>query len=81
MSTTLVPPSYYVVRAQARPPRVCRNVADAAVAVLWLAPGPTTVRIVTGRRPRKLTAWELRELARAIRDLRLRRAGADRPAA
>ena len=71
MSTTLVPPSYYVVEARGLRPRGYETVADAAAAIFNLAPLPTTVMAVTGSRRRSLSEAELRELGRGVRACRL----------
>jgi len=71
MSTTLVPPSYYVVNARGLRASVYKTVSDAAAAIFTLAPLPTTVMAVTGSRHRSLTATELRELGRSVRACRL----------
>jgi hypothetical protein len=71
MSTTLVPPSYYQVTPRDRPARQYPTAAKAAAAVLWYAPTPTAIAIVTGRRSRKLTDFELHRLRAEIRSLRL----------
>lgn len=65
MTTTLVPPSYYVVKPNGQPPRHYRTVADAAAAIVLIAPTPTTVEVLTGSRRRSLTDTELRELGAA----------------
>jgi hypothetical protein len=71
MSTTLVPPSYYVVKPKGQPARRYRTVADAAAAIVQLAPTLATVGVVTGSRRRSLTDAELRELGRRVRTCRL----------
>jgi len=71
MSTTLVPPSYYVVAAPGIRARAFETVAEAAAAIFDLAPMPTMVTAVTGSRRRNLTEPELRELGRSVRARRL----------
>ena len=73
MSTTLVPPTYYEVKPNGRSSRIYRTIADAAWAVVRLAPTPTAVTALTGSRRRSLTDNELRELGRHIHARRLRR--------
>jgi hypothetical protein len=67
VSTTLVPPSYYEVRSSGKPSHLYRTVADAAWAIVQSAPRAVAVSAVTGRRRRRLTDAELRELGRHVR--------------
>jgi len=80
MSTTLLPPSYYVVKARGQTARVFPTIAQAATAIVQLTPTPATVSAITGPRSRSLTDTELRELGRRVRAHRLRasRATVDR---
>lgn len=71
MSTTLLPPSYYVVKPRDQTARVYATVAQAATAIVQLTPTPTTVSAMTGARSRSLTDAELRELGRRVRAHRL----------
>jgi hypothetical protein len=64
MSTTLLPQSHYVVKPRGRVAHEYETIAQAATAMTKLAPTPTAMSIVTGRRSRSLTASELREPAR-----------------
>jgi hypothetical protein len=72
MSTTILPPIYYVVTPRGQPSRRYRTLADTAAALRMLARTPFTISALTGTRTRSLTDWELRELGRCIRALRLR---------
>ena len=71
MSTTLVPPSYYVVKPRGRPARVYDTLTEVAAAIYLLARMPATVSAVTGSRRRSLTDAELRDLGRDLRALLL----------
>ena len=71
MSTTLVPPSYYIVRPRGRPARVYDTLTEVAAAIYALARMPATVSALTGSRHRSLTDAELRDLGRNVRALRL----------
>ena len=71
MSTTLVPPSYYIVKPRGRIGCRYRTLAAAAAAIFRLAPLPATVVVVTGGRRRGLTDAELVELGRNVRTCRL----------
>ena len=71
MSTTLVPPRYYIVKPRGRIGCRFRTLAAAAEAIFRLAPLPATVEVVTVRRQRVLTAAELGELGRNVRACRL----------
>ena len=71
MSTTLVPPSSYVVDPRGRPARLYNTLSEVAAAIYLLAPTPATVSAVTGSRHRSLTDAELRDLGRDVRALRL----------
>ena len=71
MSTTLIPPTFYVVKPRGRPVRVYTTVADAASALVLLGSLPATVGAVTGRRARGLTDSELNELERHVGARRL----------
>jgi len=71
MSTTLVPPSYYIVERRGQPARTCNTLAEAARAICVLAPRPATVSVLTGRRRRRLTDAELHDVVQVVRSLRL----------
>ena len=71
MSTTLVPPSYYVVKPRGRPARLYNTLTEVAAAIYLIARTPATVSAVTGSRRRSLTDAELRDLGRDVRALRL----------
>jgi uroporphyrinogen-III synthase len=71
MSTTLVPPSYYVVKPRGRPPRLYSTLREVAGAIYTLARTPATVSAITGSRRRSLTDVELRDLGREVRAVRL----------
>ena len=72
MSTTLVPPTYYVVKPRGLPAHVYDTLADVAAAIRVLAGSPATVSVLTGSRRRSLTDAELLDLRRHVRSLRLR---------
>jgi hypothetical protein len=72
MGTTLVPPSYYVVKPRGWPERRYRTVVDAAAAIVTLVPIPVIVSASTAGGRRSLTETELRELGRNVRVWRLR---------
>ncbi len=59
MSTTLVPPTYYIVKPQDHSARQYNTLTEAAAAVYLLAPAPATVSALTGSRRRSLTEVEL----------------------
>ena len=67
VSTTVVPPSYYVVKARGLTTRVFVTLAQAATAIVQLAPTPATLNVITGRRTRRLTDSELREFGECVR--------------
>lgn len=71
MSTTLVPPSYCVVKPRRRPARLYDTLTEVAAAIYLLARRPATVSAVTGSRRRSLTDAELRDLGRDVRAFRL----------
>ena len=71
MSTTLVPPSYYVVKPRGLPARLYNTLSEVAVAIYLLARTPATVSALTGSRRRSLSDAELRELGRKLRAVRL----------
>jgi len=71
MGTTLVPPSYYVVKPRGWPERRYRTVADAAAAIVALVPIPAIVSASTAGARRSLTETELRELGPNVRAWRL----------
>lgn len=71
MGTTLVPPSYHVVKPRGRRERDYRTVADAAAATVKLVPIPAIVSASAARARRSLTETELRELGRNVRAWRL----------
>ena len=72
MSTTLVPPSYYIVKPRGQAARRYPTVAQAASAMAQLALTPTAIGAITGNRTRSLTDSELRQLGRHVRAHRLR---------
>ena len=67
VSTTLIPPMFYVVKPRGRPARVYLTITDAAAAIVVLGSPLAAVGVVTGRRSRRLTDRELPESARHIR--------------
>jgi hypothetical protein len=71
MSTTLLAPSYYVVKPRGQTARHYLTLAQAATAIAQLAPTPTTVSAITGSRARSLSDSELRELGRRVRAYRV----------
>jgi len=71
MSTTLVPPSYYIVKPPGRPARLYNTLSEVAAALYLLARTPATVSAVTGSRRRSLTDAELHDLGRNLRAVRL----------
>lgn len=82
MSTTLIPPSYYVVKPRGQTARVFPAIAQAATTLVMLGGTPATVSAITGSRTRSLTETELRELRQRVRAQRLhaRAAQADKRA-
>jgi len=56
-----------VVKARGLTTRVFVTLAQAATAIVQLAPTPATVNVITGRRTRRLTDSELRELGQHVR--------------
>jgi hypothetical protein len=64
VSTTLIPPTFYVVKPRGRSAQVYATAADAASAIVLLGSSPAAVGAVTGRRARDLTDTELYELER-----------------
>ena len=71
VSSTLVPPSHYVVKPPDRPARLYNTISEVATAIYLLAPTPATVSVLTGNRGRSLTDAELRSLGRDLRAVRL----------
>ncbi len=73
VSTTLVPPSHYLVQPRDGRVQVHRTIANAAAALslYHTAAKPAEVFAVTGIRRRSLTESELRELGREVRAWRL----------
>jgi hypothetical protein len=71
MSTTLIPPSRYLVQSHGRPARLYNTLPEVAAAIYLLAPRPATVSALTGSRRRSLTDSELHDLGQAVRSLRL----------
>jgi hypothetical protein len=80
VSTTLVPPSYYVVKPGGHPARLYNTLSEVAVAIYLFPRTPATVSALTDSRERSLTDAELRELGRNLRAVRLQ-AGEATPAA
>lgn len=72
MSTTLLPPTYYLVRPRGGRSQAFPTVAQAAGALVQFVPVPVTVSAVTGMRARSLTESELTELRAHVRRARLR---------
>ncbi len=73
VSTTLVPPSYYMVQPCGGRPQLHRTIANAATALSLYHSASTAAEVyaVTGTRQRSLTESELRELGRQVRAWRL----------
>jgi len=71
MSTTLVPPSFYVVTPEGEAAREYRNVSEAAAAIVQRPRTQLTIAVVTGCRRRSLNERELHEFRRRIRACRL----------
>jgi hypothetical protein len=71
VSTTLVPPSYYVVTRRGRPARLYNTLTEVAAAIYLLAPTPATISALTGTRRRRLTDAELHDLGQDVHSLRL----------
>jgi len=71
VSTTLVPPSSYVLKPRGRPARSYNTLSEVAAAIYLLARTPATVSALTGTRRRSLTDAELRELGRNLRAVRI----------
>lgn len=72
MSTTMLPPTYYVVKPFRQRSLLFPTIDQAAAAITGLAPTPVRVSVMNGIRIRSLTDAELRELGRRIRARRLR---------
>lgn len=71
MSTTLIPPSYYVVEPRGHAAGVYHTLTEVAAAIHLLAPTPATISALTGTRRRSLTDAELHDLGQDVRSLRL----------
>jgi hypothetical protein len=73
VSTTLVPPSYYMVQPCGGRAQLHRTIANAATALSLYHSASTAADVyaVTGTRQRSLTESELRELGRQVRAWRL----------
>ena len=71
MSTTLIPPTYYVVKPHGHSGQILPTIAQAASAIVRLAPTPVAVSALTGSRTRSLSDAELRDLGNSVRFLRL----------
>ena len=71
MSTTLVPPSYYVVKPHGLPARLYNTLSEVAAAIYLLARMPANVSALTGSRRRSLTDAELHDLGRDLGAVRL----------
>jgi hypothetical protein len=71
MSTTLVPPTWYVIRPRSQTLRVFPTIAEVATALVMLGPTSATVSAITGTRTRSLTETELHELRQRVRAHRL----------
>jgi hypothetical protein len=71
VSTTLIPPSYYVVKPRGLPARVYNTLSEVAVAIYLLARTPATVSALTGSRRRSLSDAALHDLGRHLRAVRL----------
>jgi hypothetical protein len=72
MSTTMLPPTYYVVKPRGQTAVHLPTLREAAAAILRLAPTPVRVSVMNGIRIRSLTNAELRELGQHMRAHRLR---------
>jgi hypothetical protein len=72
MSTTLIPPTWYVVKPRGQTARVFPTIAQAATALVMLGPTPAIVSAITGSRTRSLTEIELRDLRQRVRAHRIR---------
>jgi hypothetical protein len=66
VSTTLVPPTYYLVRPRGRPSRVYDTLSDVAAVIRLPAGTPATVNVLTGSRRRSLTDAELLDLGQHL---------------
>jgi hypothetical protein len=73
VSTTLVPPVYYVVQPRDGRAQLHRTIANAAAALSLYHSASRSAEVfaVTGTRRRSLTQLELRELGRYVRAWRL----------
>ena len=71
MSTTLIPPSYYVVEPRGNAARLYHTLTEVAAAIYLLAPTPATISALTGTRRRSPTDAELHDLGQDVRSLRL----------
>jgi hypothetical protein len=67
MSTTLVPPTWYVIKPRGQTVHVFSAIAEVATALVKLGPTPATVGAIIGTRTRSLTETELRELRDRVR--------------
>lgn len=72
VSTTLIPPTQYVVKPDGCRPQLFATISQAAVAIVQLTPVRMRVGAVTGMRTRELSDSELHELGCHIRVARLR---------
>jgi hypothetical protein len=72
MSTTLLPPTYYVVKPRGGGALQFPTVAEAALAIITLAPTPVRLSVMNGIRARALTDAERHELGQHVRAHRLR---------
>jgi hypothetical protein len=72
MSTTLIPPTYYVVKPRGESGQILPTIAQAARAIVRLAPTPVSVSALTGNRTRSLNDAELHDLGNRVRSLRPR---------
>jgi hypothetical protein len=70
----MLPPTYYVVKPRGQSALSYTTVAQAAIAIIGLAPTPVRVSVMNGFRIRSLTDAELCELGQHMRAHRLRRA-------
>jgi hypothetical protein len=62
MSTSLLPPTWYVVKSHSQTLRVFPTIAQVAIALVMLCPTPAAVGAITGSRTRSLTETEPRAL-------------------
>lgn len=71
MSTTMVPPSEFVIESPGRRPRAYRTIEGLAAGVMISRHVPGAISVRTGSRHRRLHGREREELERQLRGYRL----------